>query len=173
MTCPAFGTLTFFIPIQKCIIATPVERPQLAHVGVCVLVVLRILCGKGADVTVYPIRTGEQQTCRASENSRNGLDALQAGCTMLSVQVSGHIAIFANDQCLGHLWIVVKKLEQALDHALGMGGIVRVLPEEQRDTQGSGIASTKNSVWGSGVLRLFGWCYRKHRNWPVGHGVTG
>ncbi|MNF92050.1 hypothetical protein D3C76_1183740 [compost metagenome] len=129
--------------------------------------------GKGADVTVYPIRTGEQQAGHAFEYSWDSMDILQSRRAGHAKVTSSDVAILTHDQYLRYLGIVIKELEQTLDHALGMGGVVRILPEEQCDTQSGGIASTQNIRSGARVFRLFGWRYRKHRNRPVGHRVTG
>ncbi|MNR02673.1 hypothetical protein D3C85_1185360 [compost metagenome] len=58
------------------------------------------------------------------------MEILQTRCASHAKTTSGHIAILAHNQCLWYLWIVVKELKQTLNHALGMGGIVRVLPEK-------------------------------------------
>ncbi|MNC42417.1 hypothetical protein D3C75_912320 [compost metagenome] len=129
--------------------------------------------GEGADVTVYPIRTGDQQTGYACVHRWHNLYTLQSWSTGHAVAVSSDIAVLTHDQCLRYLGVLIKELEQALDHALGMGGVVGVLPEEQCDTQGGGITPVQNISSSTRIFRLLGRGYRKYRDWPIGYRVAG
>ncbi|MNJ57785.1 hypothetical protein D3C77_533890 [compost metagenome] len=101
------------------------------------------------------------------------MDVLQAGGTGHAIGTAGDIAVPADDQRQRRLGVVIKKCEQPFDHALGMGGVLGVLPEKQGHAQGGGITAAEDVAGSSGVFRLFGRGDGEGRDRPVGHGVAG
>ncbi|MNG08215.1 hypothetical protein D3C84_915580 [compost metagenome] len=94
------------------------------------------MSGITADVPIHTIRAGDQQPGHAFVHRGDYLHALQARRTGLAIDISCHITVPARDQRLGHLRVVIKKLEQSLDHALRMGRTFIVLPEKLGNSQG-------------------------------------
>ncbi|MNJ52256.1 hypothetical protein D3C77_475820 [compost metagenome] len=150
----------------------PVKRPQLAEVGVFVLVILSRTRGVRTDVSVHALGAAEQQAGHAFEYAGNDVDVLQSGSPRYAIGTAGNITIAAEHKGLRDLRIGLKEAEQALEHTLGMGRVLGLLPEKQCDAEGGGIASTEYVIGDAHVVRLFRWGNGEGRYGPVSYGVA-
>ncbi|MNQ74540.1 hypothetical protein D3C85_892990 [compost metagenome] len=107
--------------------------------------------GIATNIPIHPIRTGDQQPGHALVYRRDDLAVLQSRSSYNPQSVSRDIAILAHNQGLGHFGVVIKELEQSLDHALGMGCVFCVLPQKQRDSERGCVATVMNVTRGAGI----------------------